>query len=209
MLVSTRMEHDVSVNNKETQKWLAECIKIYTLAAGQDDAYAQYRLGNMYEYGKDFPCRDYPKALEYYKNAASQDFATAMYRIGVFYNEGRGVARNFERAIAWFTEAAEQGHGKAQAQLGQMYYYGEDPYRKVIPHNYEKAREWTATACESYRNAINQLVADALSVLGDKGRDKESIRNILLCQKHLESSLAMYSQWLKEIVQEWNNMNKQ
>jgi hypothetical protein len=40
------------------------------------------------------------------------------------YASGRGIAKDDTQAVYWFRKAAEQGHAKAQYNLGLMYDYG-------------------------------------------------------------------------------------
>ncbi len=56
--------------------------------------------------------------------------------------------------MKWFRKSAEQGHGKAQSNLGTMYYKGEG-----VPPDYAEAALW-------YRKAANQGYAKAQNNLG-------------------------------------------
>jgi TPR repeat protein len=40
--------------------------------------------------------------------------------VGVLHREGWGVERDYAEAVKWFRAAAEQGHAKAQYNLGRM-----------------------------------------------------------------------------------------
>ena len=50
---------------------------------------------------------------------------------------------SFSKALATWRPLAEDGHPKAQYQLGVMYYYGEG-----VPQDYNKAAEWYERAAE-------------------------------------------------------------
>ena len=41
------------------------------------------------------------------------------------YYKGYGVAKNEQEAAVWYRRVADQGHAKAQFNLGRMYYLGE------------------------------------------------------------------------------------
>jgi uncharacterized protein len=40
------------------------------------------------------------------------------------YSQGVDIPKDMVEAARWFTKAAQQGHGKAQMDLGTMYSYG-------------------------------------------------------------------------------------
>lgn len=56
--------------------------------------------------------------------AAAGD-TTAMYDLGEAYEFSRGVARAPARAVAWYAQAGEAGHGAAAARLADAYLDGE------------------------------------------------------------------------------------
>ena len=57
------------------------------------------------------------------KNAekAEQGDPKAQNVIGTYYEGGNGVAKDYDRAIYWYTKAAEQGNSNAQYHLGVLY----------------------------------------------------------------------------------------
>jgi len=50
----------------------------------------------------------------------------------MYYN-GEGVPQDYAVAMKWYRLAAEQGHAKAQYNLGVMYYNGEGVFRRTTP----------------------------------------------------------------------------
>lgn len=56
--------------------------------------------------------------------AAAGD-TTAMYDLGEAYEFGRGLAKVPARAVAWYVQAGEAGHGAAAARLADAYLNGE------------------------------------------------------------------------------------
>jgi TPR repeat protein len=48
----------------------------------------------------------------------------AQYNLGVTYGEGHGVPQDQAAAVAWYGKAAEQGHAKAQNNLGMTHARG-------------------------------------------------------------------------------------
>ncbi|MFN7097258.1 MAG: tetratricopeptide repeat protein [Gammaproteobacteria bacterium] len=93
---------------------------MYTRAAKQGVAEAQYSLGTMYEQGKGAE-KNSKEAIEWYRKAAEQNYVEAQYRLGVMYEKNEGVDIDKEEALSWYRKAAEQGHAKAQYSLGCWY----------------------------------------------------------------------------------------
>lgn len=65
-----------------------------------------------YEHGEAVP-RDYQRALELYCQAARSGNPTAFLNLGWMYLNGRGVARDDARAVAWLKRAANHGIDQA------------------------------------------------------------------------------------------------
>ena len=57
------------------------------------------------------------------------------------YDQGEGVPQDDKAAAHWYRRAAEQGHAKAQLNLGGMYYEG-----KGVPKDYVYAHMWVSIA---------------------------------------------------------------
>ena len=67
-----------------------------------------------------------------------------------YYNVG-----NYSEAVKWYLKAAEQGHAKAQNNLGNCYYHGQG-----VSQNYSEAAKW-------YRKSADQGLARAQNNLGN------------------------------------------
>ena len=74
---------------------------------------------------------------------------------GEKYYYGRGVERDYGKAVEWYRKSAEQGNAEAQNNLGDCYADGQG-----IEQDYGKAMEWF---CKS----VEQGNADAQNNLGD------------------------------------------
>ena len=61
------------------------------------------------------------EALAVIKEQAEAGWPEAQTVLGIATAQGKGVSRNFKKAIEWFKKAAEQNDGKAQFYLGQAY----------------------------------------------------------------------------------------
>lgn len=89
-------------------------------SAEQGDAKSQYKLGLMYDMGKDVD-QNYQKAFEWYEKSANQGLASSQSRLGSMYRYGKGVDINHSKASQWYWKAAEQGDQDAQYRLGTIY----------------------------------------------------------------------------------------
>ncbi|WP_299394041.1 hypothetical protein [uncultured Desulfovibrio sp.] len=151
-------------------------LKTLKQLAEQGHADAQFRLGEMYDYGEGVPqddgkaCQWYAKAaaqgheagLKTLKQLAEQEHADAQFCLGEMYDYGKGVPRDIARAwqcyakaAATFKNAASQGHAHAQFRLGDIYKEG-----KGVPRDDDMARRW-------FEKAAEQGHADAQFRLGE------------------------------------------
>ena len=121
----------------------AEAIKWYELAAKQNHAPAQYRLGNFNEKGHGIP-RDVNKAAEWYGRAADQGNALAMHNLAVINAMGvlEGGA-DMKKASSWFKKAAEYGIKDSQVNLGIVY-----AKAMGVDADLTKAYKWFAIAAK-------------------------------------------------------------
>lgn len=111
--------------------------RLSELAHEGKDSRAQVSMGILYEEGK-FVGQDDQKALEYYLMAAQNGSTGAMNNIGNFYFHGKGVAKDYGKAFAWYRKAADlSGNAAAECSLGMCYQYG---YGTAV--DYEKARSF-------------------------------------------------------------------
>ena len=78
----------------------------FTLAK-RGAAWAQFRVGVMYEDGKEVS-KDYRQAFMWYRRAAEQGYAGAQFNLGVMYETGRGVSKDLVQAYAWYDLAQAQ-----------------------------------------------------------------------------------------------------
>ena len=59
------------------------------------------------------------------------------------YQNGRGVTKDYKKAVEWYTKAAEQGNAQGQFNLGYMYRNG-----KGVTKDDKKAVEWYTKSAE-------------------------------------------------------------
>ena len=92
---------------------------------------------------------DYKTSYKLILPLAKKGLAQAQYNLGVMYGNGKGVAKDYSKAIKWWNLAADQGNGKAQYNLGLMHEKG-----KGVKKNLKKAKKW-------FQLASNQGLAKA------------------------------------------------
>jgi len=121
-------------------------------AAIQGNAYAEKRLGDLYEQGLGVPAN--PKlAFDWRLKAANRGAVEAQLKVGKMYQEGAGVAKDIDQAIHWFHRAATEGNAEAQYLLGRLYHYGGD-----VEVDRAAARSWfEKAALQGYEGAIHIL----------------------------------------------------
>jgi cell division septation protein DedD len=82
---------------------------------------------------------DYKKALDEWRPLANRGNANAQYNMGQAYKLGRGVPADPTIARSWFEKAAQQGHDRAQSNLGLLLFEAGD--RKTAMYWIRKAAE--------------------------------------------------------------------
>jgi TPR repeat protein len=83
----------------------AEAVRLYRLAAAQDDLEGLTNLASMYLQGKGVP-RNTAQALQLFVKAADRGYAVAQNNLALLYANGEVVQRDYIRAYAWLDIAA-------------------------------------------------------------------------------------------------------
>ena len=92
-------------------------------SAEANDLEAQFKLGQLYEFGKGVEQR-FEKAFFWYEKAASGGLASAQYNLGLLYENGRGTTKDYKKAAKWYQLASEQGDPWATTNLAFLYSHG-------------------------------------------------------------------------------------
>jgi TPR repeat protein len=105
--------------------------------------------------------------------APEQGDAEAQFAIGcIKLASGRDSPENYAEAAKCFSKAAEQGHAKAQNQLGYMYFVGQG-----VPKDYAKAVQWCRKSADQGSSmAQSQLGYMYANGLGLVRNDAEAVR---------------------------------
>lgn len=95
-------------------------------------------------------------AAKLFRKASDLGDAQATYDVGTMYDNARGVARDYEEAMRWYTASAEAGYAPAMARVGHMY-----EVAAGVPKDYAKAFSWYKRAADA-GNAQGMLYLGSL-----------------------------------------------
>jgi TPR repeat protein len=131
---------------------------------------AAARAGD-FENGLDaFNAGNYTDAFSSWWPLAQQGDARSQASLGFLYYSGKGVGRDDQKSLYWFTRAAEAGQPTAQFFLGLHYYYG-----RGVPRDLARAYSWCDIAMTNgYTDSL--FCRDAISLemsAEDKRRSAE------------------------------------
>lgn len=109
-------------------------VKLYTQAAAQGHADAQFRLGVMYDAGAGVREND-AKAIALFTQAAAQGDTLAQFFLTRMRANYEKTPEDNTKIVRWVKLAAEQGNAKAQHYLGLMYDNGRGKAQdKIVAH---------------------------------------------------------------------------
>ncbi len=151
-----------------TEKNYDEAVRLFRLAAEQNDPDALYNLGRCYATGRGVP-KDYGESAKWHRKAAELDQIASQNALGHMYLYGRpGMQRDPAEGAIWYRRAAMQNDSLAQASLGECYENGWG-----VPQNYPEAFTWYRKAaeggigCEIARYHLGQLYLNGNGVEKD------------------------------------------
>ena len=114
--------------------------------------WAQYLLGNCYEFGYGTD-QDDIKAVEWYTKSSEQENSGAMCNLGHCYENGQGCDQNQTKAAEWYEKSAQLGDSSAMYNIGVHYEEGVG-----VTKDLNKAREWyTKAAAQGDTDAKESL----------------------------------------------------
>ncbi len=162
--------------NKEGEKLCQE--KLYDEAFAKfkqaiefdpNNAYAQYNIGECYDFGQGI-AENKAEAVKWYKKAAERGYAKAQRALGICYECGIGVAADSEKAVAWYQKAAVQGDACAQYYVGACYDFGIG-----VPIDGKAAITWyQKAAAQGHENAKKTLERMKGSSISTSPKTKET-----------------------------------
>jgi len=147
-----------------------EAEKLWAALAEQGDPNAQYALGIMH-LKKEAQRSDDATAFRYLVEAAKKQHVASMFNLGVAYWEGRGVARQPEKALNWWEVAAQRDDAGAQYNLGLAYYIGEGRAQST-----PKAIYWVQQAAKNGHPQAQSLLLTMQKESKEAVQDKQTAR---------------------------------
>ena len=130
----------------------AKAMKWFHIAAGKNQAKAQFRLAKCYQEGLNV-AKDEVESVKWFRKAAEQDNGKAQFELAYCYEHGRGVERNDIEAAKWYRKAAEQNELSGQFGVANCYQYG-----RGVAKDYVEAYAW--------HNVYSNRVAGAAVFMG-------------------------------------------
>jgi TPR repeat protein len=148
-------------------KHWADAAKWCSIAAKQDYAEAQRKLGSLYYIGQGVQ-KDHAKAAKWFRKAAEQGYANAQLALGGMYVTGKGVRQDPNEAVKWYRKAAEQENADARLLLSAMYATGQGVmqsgaaaadwiYKAGIAYLKEKGKDKALTCVERIQDLKSKL----------------------------------------------------
>ena len=128
--------------DSDAVNWYDEAVEWYRKAADQGHAGAQFRLGDVYQYGAFGSAADAPAMLWYYR-AAAQGHVGAQFELGNIYREGVPSCENV--AVEWYRKAAVEGHVLGLWRLVAMF---ASACGDRIPQDNDEAVGWLRKAAD-------------------------------------------------------------
>ncbi|XP_071454030.1 protein sel-1 homolog 1 [Hetaerina americana] len=119
-------------------------LDYFLLAANAGNPVAMAFLGKIYLEGSDIVKQDNETAYKYFKKAADLGNPVGQSGLGLMYLYGKGVEKDYGKALQYFSLAADQGWVDGQLQLGNMYFSG-----LGVRRDYKLANKYFSLASQS------------------------------------------------------------
>jgi hypothetical protein len=109
--------------------------------AAKGDPLACFELGTRLLDGDDEVTADLTQARALLEKAAEGGVGDAQFRLGKIYHDGRGVPRDYAKALEYYTAAARRGVPEAQHNIGAMLVSA-----RGVKRNYVEGLAWLLLA---------------------------------------------------------------
>ena len=98
-----------------------EAFRYVENEAYNNNARAQYGLGQLYFHSNNYLRQDTIKAVYWWNEAVKQEYIPAYNNLGLAFENGWGVEKNMRKAVDILKIGAEKGAAYAQANYGRFY----------------------------------------------------------------------------------------
>ena len=95
---------------------------------------------------------DFRVASKQWRLLAEKGDAKSQTNLGILYFNGKGVLKDYKKAVSWLKKAAEQGEAEAQYILGQIYIDGDG-----VSKSLKAAKYWVQLAYENNFEGAKEL----------------------------------------------------
>jgi len=102
-----------------------------------------------------FENQDFRLAAKEWKSLAEKGDAKSQTNLGILYFNGKGVLKDYKKAVNLLQDAANQGEAEAQFILGKIYIDGDG-----VPKSLKTARIWVEMAFENEFDGAEALWND-------------------------------------------------
>ena len=92
-------------------------LRLYSFAADEGLAPAQYMVGRLHYTGRGVGKRNPEEAFRWFEMAANQGLQDAQFNLGAMYSEADGVARDDVESCKWFLVVVAKGDTEAAEEL--------------------------------------------------------------------------------------------
>ncbi|MBO4512931.1 MAG: sel1 repeat family protein [Victivallales bacterium] len=207
-------EHDV-IDAQRTLAWmykegrcvdrnLERAIRLYEVAANQNDVKAMLALGEIY-YDKDLDVFSYSIAFEWYMKAAEAGNVRGQFMVAFMYENGLGVERNLLNAGYWYEQAAKNGSKKASEWVSRnLERIRQEERQKEKRRDFAKkaVEAWAKDKCKEaieYAKQADQSDPRVLGILAYAyyygGFGKGMTRNVQLAIKYARAAADGGDPW--------------
>ena len=211
--MSKAAEHDV-IAAQRTLAWmykegrgvnrnLEKAIRLYEVAANQNDVKAMLALGKIYGDAKNEEFSN-SIAFEWYMKAAEAGNVQAQVEVALMYEKGLGVDKNLVKAGYWYAQAARNGSKNAKEWVSRnLERIRQEERQREMRRDYAKkaVEAWTQNKCKEaidYAKQADQSDPHVLGILAYAyyyGGFGVGMRNVKLAVKYARAAAEEGAPW--------------
>lgn len=108
----------------QAQEWYEKALTgMLAVERGEENAYLEYRIGKMYQYGLGTE-ENLQESARWFGMASDKNHKYALYSLGMLYLHGKGMEPDDTQAFALFLRSHKKGNPYASYELGKLYEAG-------------------------------------------------------------------------------------